>query len=261
MVSKRAQCLYSFTVQDKDADALSFGCLASSLEEAELAASRAGHREFLLLEVRPLEGAEIPEVGRRLAASNPLVGKDWLPLVDLMAKNFDLWKVGHSWIMDIFPHQDPLTRKSPYAQAILEAEGSVHAEVGPTPVLKKLAPDNEHLAEWLGWERPRDSGLPNFFRVFPPGTSVEFIAGTVIQALANLFGVSTQDGFSLHCRPSPIQTVAGVELLDPGPDIVLSQPAYGLEGLHQVRFASLQSEHSVSRTTDMMNLSKAPDEF
>jgi hypothetical protein len=261
MVSKSAQCLYSFTVQDKDAEALSFGCLASSLEEAELAASRAGHREFLLLEVRPLEGVEIPEVGRRLAASNPFVGRDWLPLVDLMAKNFDLSRVGHSWIMDIFPHQDPLARESPYAQAILEAEGSVHAEVGPTQALKNFAPDNEHLAEWLGWQCPHDSGLPNFFRVFPPGTSVEFIAGTVIQAMTSLFGVSTLDGFGLHYRSTPIQPVAGVELLDPGPDALLFQPAFGLEGLHQVSFASLQSEPSVSRTKDMMKWSKAPDEF
>ena len=30
-----AQSLYSFTVQDKDAEALTFGCLASSLDEAK----------------------------------------------------------------------------------------------------------------------------------------------------------------------------------------------------------------------------------
>ena len=261
MVDGIAQCLYSFTVQDKDAEALSFGCLASSLEEAELAASRAGHRELLLLEVRPLEGVEIPGVARRLAASNPLVGRDWLPLVDLMSKNLELSRVGHSWIMDIFPHDDPLTRKSPYAQALLEPEGSVHVEVGPTELLKDFAPNNDQLAEWLGWQRPLGSGLPNFFQVFPPGTSVEFIAGTVIEAVTTLFGVSTRDGFSLHYRSSPIQTVAGVQILDPGPEIVLSQPAYGLEGLHKVSFAPLQSEPSVSRTTDMRNLSGAPDEF
>jgi hypothetical protein len=59
--------LYSFAVQDKDAEALTFGCIAESLEHAKRQAARVGQREVFLLEVQPLEGAEIPRVGWRLA--------------------------------------------------------------------------------------------------------------------------------------------------------------------------------------------------
>jgi hypothetical protein len=259
MTDSQSVSLYSFTVQDKDAEALTFGCIAESLEDAKRQASRAGHREILLLEVRPLEGAEIPEVGRRLAEENPLVGKDWLPLVDLMAKNVDLWKVGDVWILDIFPHNDPLAGGSPYAQALLEPEGSLHVEVGPTGLLKKSAVDNEDLAQWLGWKKPLDSGLPNYFQTFEPGTSMEFIAGTVIQSLTALFGVTTKDGFSVHCRRSAIQPVAGVELLDASPDYILCQPTFGLVGLHEVRFPPVESElveeppHTITRRSKSLD--------
>ena len=238
MTDQRPQALYSFTVQDKDAEALTFGCLASSLDQAKGLAARAGHRETLLLEIRPLEGVEIPEVARLLASSNPLVGADWLPLVDFMAGNLRLTEVGHAWILDIVPHKNPLAQNSPYAQALLEPDGNIHVEIGPTQALSTYALDNEELADWLGWKRPLDAGLPNFFRAFPPGTSVEFIAGTVIQALTTLFGFSTHDGFSAHHRFSQIKPVVGVERIDPGPDVTLLQPAFGLAGLHRVSFAS-----------------------
>ena len=84
------QALCSLAVQDKDPEALTFGLTAASLHEAKRVAARAGHREIRLLEVRPLEGAEIHEVGRRLAEENLLVGKDWLPLVDLFQPTFGL---------------------------------------------------------------------------------------------------------------------------------------------------------------------------
>ena len=255
------QALYSFTVQDKDPEALTFGCIASSLDDARTLAARAGHREILLLEVRALEGAEIPEVGRRMAEENPLVGKDWLPLVDLMAKNLNLWKVGHTWILDIFPHDDPLGSGSPYAQALLEPEGGLHVEMGPTRLLKKSAVDNEDLAKWLGWKKPLDSGLPNYFQTFEPGTSMEFIAGTVIQSLTALFGVTTKDGFSVHYRTRPIEPVAGVELLDASPDYILCQPTFGLVGLHEVHFPPVESEPAESPVPTITRGSRSLDEL
>lgn len=259
-MSKITQSLYSFSVQDKDAEALTFGWVAASPDEAKSAALRAGHREVLLLEVRPLKGVEIPQVGRQKAASNPLVGKDWLPLVELMARNLHLKKVGDAWILDVFSHDEPLAKGSPYAQGILEPDGSVHVEVGPTQSLRSFAPDNEDLAVFLGWERPLDTGLPNFFRTFSPGTSVEYVGATVIQALTSLFGFSTKDGFSLHHRLSQIHVVDGVEPLDPGPDIVMTRPAFGLTGLHRVSFALGGVECAVSSSIVRPTLPKARDE-
>lgn len=259
-MSKITPSLYSFSVQDKDAEALTFGWVAASLDEAKGAALRAGHREVLLLEVRPLQGVEIPQVGGQKAASNPLVGKDWLPLVELMARNLPLKKVGHAWILDVFSHDEPLAKGSPYAQGILEPDGSMHVEVGPTHSLRSFAPDNEDLAVFLGWERPLDTGLPNFFRVFSPGTSVEYVGATVIQALTSLFGFSTKDGFSLHHRLSQIHVVEGIERIDPGANIVLTQPAFGLAGMHRVSFSSGGGDCPDSSSIIRSTLPKARDE-
>ena len=231
------QKLYYFSVQDKDADALTFACVAQSLEHAKRKAMFCEHRELLLLEVRPLAGIELPEVARALALANPLVGKDWLPLVDLMAANLSLHRAGHTWVVDVFDHRDPLSESNPYAQAVLDPDGSWRLEVGPTSLLLESSEDNGGLAELLEWSPPLDSWMPNYFRVVPPGYSIEYVAATAIQALTVLFGVTTRDGFSLS-RPSP-KDVAGIESIDPGPDYELSFPVFGLTGLHQVRIPRL----------------------
>jgi hypothetical protein len=236
------QQLYYFSVQDKGAEVLTFSCVARSLEHARRKGMFCEHREMLLLEVRPLEGFEVPAVARELAMANPLVGKDWLPLVDLMAKNLSLHRVGRTWGMDVFDHRDPLSSDSPYAQAILDPDGSWRLEVGPTSLLRKIDEQNGELAELMEWLPPLDSSMPNYFRVIPPGYSVEYVAATAIQALTVLFGVTTRDGFSLS-KLSP-DDVPGMESIDPGPDYVLSFPVFGITGLHQVRIPRLaEADH------------------
>jgi hypothetical protein len=59
--------LYYFSVQDKDAEVLTFSCVARSLEHAKYLAQFCDHKELLLLEVRPLEGFEVPAVAREIA--------------------------------------------------------------------------------------------------------------------------------------------------------------------------------------------------
>ena len=233
--------LYYFSVQDKDADVRTFACVAQSLEHAQRKATFCGHSELLLLEVRPLEGIEVPEIARGLALANPLVGKDWLPLVDLMAANLSLHRAGRTWVVDVFDHRDPLGEHSPYAQAVLDPDGSWRLEVGPTSLLLTAGEDNGELAELLEWSPPLDSSMPNYFRVVPPGYSIEYVAATTIQALTVLFGVTTRDGFSLS-KPRP-QDVPGIESIDPGPDYQLSFPVFGLTGLHQVRIPRLADEN------------------
>jgi len=232
MEDNEEQKLYSFTVQDKGAEALTYACAAKSLEHAHRKARFCGHRELTLLEVRPLEGFELAEVARERALANPLVGKEWLPMVDFMAKNLELSRVGRNWVVDVFDHRDPLSNDNAYAQALLDPDGSWRFEVGPTSLLREYSDDNGELAELLGWSPPLDTSMPNYFRVVPPGYSVEFVAATAIQALTLLFGVTTRDAFSIS-RLTP-QDVPGIVSIDPGPDYILSFPVFGLEGLHQV---------------------------
>lgn len=229
--------LYYFSVQDKDAEVLTFSCVARSLEHAKYLAQFCDHKELLLLEVRPLEGFEVPQVAREIARENPLVGKDWLPLVDLMAKNLSLHRAGSTWGMDVFDHRDVLSKDSAYAQAILDPDGSWRLEVGPTFLLRQIDENNGELAELMEWLPPLDSSMPNYFRVIPPGYSVEYVAATAIQALTVLFGVTTHDGFSVS-NPRP-EDVPGMEPIDPAPGYIWSFQVFGLTGLHQVQIPPL----------------------
>ena len=228
---------YYFTVQGKDPEVHTYSCVAQSAEHARRKAKFCGHNELLLLEVRPLEGFEVPDFARESAIANPLVGEDWLPLVDFMAGNLGLHRVGRTWVMNVFDHRDPLESNQPYAQAVLDPDGTCRLEVGPTPLLREFAEGNGDIAQLLGWSPPRDSHMPNYFQVVPAGYSIEWVAATAIQALTVLFGVTTQDGFSLS-KHSP-HPVSGIDPIDPGPDYVFSFPVFGISGLHKVRIPRL----------------------
>lgn len=224
---------YYFTVQGKDPEVHTYSCVAQSVEHARRKAKFCGHNELLLLEVRPLEGFEVPEFARESAIANPLVGEDWLPLVDFMAGNLSLHRVGRTWVMNVFDHREPLGSNHPYAQAVLDPDGTCRLEVGPTALLREFAEGNGEIAELLGWSPPLDSHMPNYFQVVPPGYSLEWVAATAIQALTVLFGVTTRDGFSLS-KHSP-HLVSGIDQIDPGPDYVFSFPVFGLRDLHEVQ--------------------------
>jgi len=129
--------VYSFTVQDKDAEALTYGCVAQSLEHAKKLASLAGLLELTLLEVRGLEGVELATVARTKALEDPFIGSEWLPLIDFMGRNLSLFRPEKCWIMDVFQHADPLNSVSPYAQALLVPDGmDCHGVFGQWALLK-----------------------------------------------------------------------------------------------------------------------------
>jgi hypothetical protein len=73
--------------------------------------------------------------------------------------------------------------------------------------------------------------------------------------------VSTKDGFSPHYRFLTIVMVPGVESLDPGPDYVLTQPAFGLTGLHEVTFPTVAKETSQPGDQEMMSQPRSDDEL
>lgn len=188
--------VYSFTIQDNDPESLTFGCTATNLEEAQVKARQAGYREFLLMDVRDPRGVELSDVANLELISNPLLGNEWLPLVTaLEAATADL-PVGAHWSMDFmgkaYGYQ---TSDSPYTQAMLEGDGSLHLEIGPTYMVEGRTEDQKQLLAFLGWEAPRD-GLPNYFRIFEPGWNPRYVANVFLQTVSLIFEISTEDLFT-----------------------------------------------------------------
>lgn len=195
-----------------------------------------GYKNIIFLEARDLEGMEISGHARESAATNPLVGGEWLPLLDLMARHFRLHKPGRTWVMDVFPHEAPFERGSPYVQAMMLPEGVTHLEIGPTTLLEEKDETHAEFLHFLGWSPPLDDRSPNYSVSFTPGISVEYIAATALQALIVLFGVSTKDGFSLSGVGGAVkEAVPGIESLDPQEEYKLVAPVFGLTSMHLVR--------------------------
>lgn len=188
--------IYSFTIQDKDPECLTFGCTASSLEEAQAKARKAGYREFLLMDVRDPSGVELSDVANLELISNPLLGNEWLPLVSALEAATTNIPVGASWSMDFmgkaYGYQ---TSDSPYTQAVVEGDGSLHLEIGPTDMVEGRTEDQKQLLSFLGWEAPRE-GLPNYFRIFEPGWNPRYVANVFLQTVSLIFEISTEDLFT-----------------------------------------------------------------
>ena len=230
---------YYFTIQDSDPEARSFGCVAPSLEIAERKARWEGDKSLLLLEARPLEGREIPSVGRQIAQENPLVGADWLPLVDLIASNMSLHRTGSVWSLEIESADDPLGKNRPYAQMMRSPNGGFHLEIGPTDVVREHSSENGELLEMLGWAAPEHKDLPNYSLWFEPPTSFEYIAGTIIEVMTVVFGMSVEDGFFIREGFRKLKPVAGIDMIDPGDRFILCDQLFGLTGRHKISIDAL----------------------
>jgi len=188
----KSQYFY-FSVHDPDPAARSYGCVAESLDIALRKARWGGFQSTLLLEARPLAGIELAAVGRQHAEHNPLIGAEWLPLVDLIAANMNLRKPEIPWVLELARPDNPIDPDAPFAQARRELDGRIHAEVGPTYRVEEEGSQNGEILQMLGWSPPEHSDLPNFLMDFEPAISAEYIAGTLIQALTTVFGMTPED--------------------------------------------------------------------
>lgn len=230
---------FYFTVQDSDPVARSFGCVATSLDLAHRKVRWARYESVLLLEARPLAGVELPAVGRKRVEENPLVSDEWMPLVDLIAATMNLYKVDKIWSMDVAWPDEPLNRDAPYAQVIRQPNGHLHAELGPTELLRVQAPEKEEILPLLGWSPPEHNDLPNYYQQFEPATSVEYIAGSIIQALTTVFGMTPEDGFFILAAQDMKIEIPGIEQIHSDERVTLTVPLFGLTGRHQITIDSV----------------------
>jgi len=188
--------IYSFTIQDKDPECLTFGCIAPSLEKAQAKARRAGYREFVLMDVRNPTGVELSDVANLELLSNPLLGNEWLPLVSALEAAITDIPVGAVWGMDFMGKAYSYhAADSPYTQAIVEGDGSLHLEIGPTAMLEERTADHKQLLAFLGWEAPSE-GLPNYNRLFEPGWNPRHVATVFLQTVSLILDITTADLFT-----------------------------------------------------------------
>ncbi len=184
---------YEFSVQDPEPEALTFACVAQSLEEAKERARKAGFTELLLLEVRPLRDEERNAFARQEIIENPFLGPEWLPLVEALADSVSELHVGEFWTLNVLhPLFELDASKAPYIQAMQEADGSLNAELGSPQLLALLDVHSLAMLELMGWTPPTEADPVNYRRRFEPGWNIRHVAYIALQTLAVGFGIDTK---------------------------------------------------------------------
>lgn len=191
--------VYSFQVQDKDPECLTFGCVAESFEEAISKVEKSGYHSVLLMESRELTGYELDEVNDLDILANPFLGPDWLPIIDALAPLISRDGVGYMWGLNVvtapysWGHNEP-GGEVEFLQAINEADGTLHLELGTSGISQS---GNKRALDYLafsGWQAPQN-GLPLHFRVLEPGWNPKYALQVALQALTTVFNVTSTDIF------------------------------------------------------------------
>ncbi len=225
---------YEFSVLDPDPEALTFACVAASLEEAEGKARKAGFSSVLLLEVRPLQNEELSAYARREIIENPFLGPAWLPLVEALADSVSELRVGQFWALNVMhPLYQMDASEAPYIQAIQEADGSLVAELGSPQLLETLDGHALSMLELMGWEPPTIEDPINYRRIFEPGWNIRHVAYVALQTLVVGFGIDTRalfvpDGEAANGFDKPRR----LDRLSQEDGRMGFGEAYGLKGLH-----------------------------
>lgn len=210
--------VYSFQIQDKDPECLTFGCIANTFEEAMEKAEKVGYKSLLLMETRDLTGIELDEVVDLEVLANPFLGPEWLPIIDLLAPRIRRDGVGKMWGLNVatapynWGHNEP-GGEVQFLQAINEADGSLHLEIGTSEI---SSTNNKEALDYLafsGWDPPQ-SGLPLHYKVLEPGWNPRYALHVALQALATVLNVTAQDIFMLEGISSTF--IRNNELFDSG---------------------------------------------
>jgi len=214
--------LYRFYIDDVDPQSIMFGCTAVSLADAERQARASGHKEFTLFEERQLEADEGYLAALDRIEKHPFLGPEWAPLVAVSAKLTAGLKVGRFWSLETYWRKGSEgSGETPYVQAMLEDDGSLHVEVACADVRPPTRPEQYALLELLGWTPPYDAGtpvedrdtrLPNSYRLFEPGWNAQGVAEVFLEALTMVFGI-TEDAL-FYFGESHTETVQSMNLME-----------------------------------------------
>ncbi|MEW1975439.1 UvrD-helicase domain-containing protein [Microbacterium profundi] len=229
--------VFRFRIDDPDPEVVLYGCVAASEAEAALVTQEAGFRDFVLFDQTPLAPDETMGAASDRIRANPILGPQWLRIVDVIAVAAQRLRTGSFWRMDTYAAafgHDPY--RSPFVQTMLEADGSLHVEVGGVTV-QDLQPMRSSLLEMLGWidliaDDETDPGLvrqlPLPHRTFEPGWNAATVAEAVLQTLVLGYGLTESDFFSFgeHSDP-PYRDIPGLDVVGDGPIFRIAPDAHG----------------------------------
>lgn len=231
--------VFSFQVQDKDPECLTFGCIAENFDDAISKAEKAGYSSLLLMEARELSGLELDEVVDLEVLANPFLGPEWLPIIDLLSPRIRRDGVGQMWGLSIatapynWGHNEP-GGEVQFLQAINEADGSLHLEIGTSEVTRSNNKDALDYLAFSNWNPPQ-SGLPLHFKVLEPGWNPRYALMVAFQALSTVLNVTAHDIFMLEGISSSF--VKNNDLFDVGRwngPFQIQGIGFALKGIHEL---------------------------
>lgn len=213
--------VYLFYINDPDAESGIFGCVADSETDAENLVRSQGYKDFFVANFRDLEPHENASNIDQSIIGNPFVGPQWLGVVKAIEVLIDertFNRASPTWTMSTYGHHYRLsTHTSPYVQAILESDGSLHVELSGNIICDPPLSERqmEHL-EWIGWTRPSEenSGLPNFYRIFEPGWHPRGVAARIVESLTSIMNIGEEDFFNFSEIPGTIAKISLIKELD-----------------------------------------------
>lgn len=209
-----AQLVYTFYINDPDPESGIFGCVAESEAAAEKLARKMGYKDFFLANTRELEPHESESFVDRSVRGNPFVGEQWLGVIkaiEILIAERTFSRRSPTWTMQTYGRRygsNPDT--SPYVQAILEADGSLHVELsGNIICVPPITESQIEQLEWVGWEPPieDDSNMPNFHRLFEPGWHPRYVAERIVESLTSIMGIAEDDHFNFSENPATIERI------------------------------------------------------
>lgn len=213
--------VYTFYINDPDAESGIFGCVAASEAEAENLVRSQGYKDFFVANFRDLEPHENASNIDQSIIGNPFVGPQWLGVVKAIEVLIDertFNRMSPTWTMCTYGHHYRLsTHTSPYVQAILESDGSLHVELSGNIICDPpLSERQMEQLEWIGWTRPSEenSRLPNFYRIFEPGWHPRGVAERIVESLTSIMNISEEDFFNFSEKPETVAKIAVIHELD-----------------------------------------------
>lgn len=197
--------IFTFYFNNTSSETGIWSCVAASQDQAFEKADRRGLRDFFLSEVR-----DVPEESIRVNVlstllENPILGQLWLPIAEAFESLSEgLTEKSSVWVVNtLLRSRDYASDDSPYVQAILGSDGSLHIEVAGKLAITNMSDEDLRLLRFIGWSVPdleenelnKEPGLPNPFRVFDVGWGALQVAAFALETLIAVYGLQEDDYF------------------------------------------------------------------
>jgi hypothetical protein len=139
-----------------------------------------------------------------LISSNPFLGPKWEPVGEVIVHLLNELNSRNNFHIQTYIRRFNLSPEtSPYAQGLLEDDGSIHMEIsGNLQVRPLLTEDEINALAFYGWEKPEvaeekyrehHDGIPNFYRLFEPNVPKIEIAESILTSLVGVYGMTEED--------------------------------------------------------------------